>query len=133
VKYVSEGCRCFQSTTKTKKKRIMNTWHSNVFQKGSIRPGGLVFNGRQGPSAAPDLLFVDIGRINPNGTFSIIDRKKNIFKLAQVWYRSARVRKGQGEYVAAEYIESVYTKNKFVSQIFVYGDRFVCIYNSLIE
>eukprot|EP01114_Cavostelium_apophysatum_P003480 TRINITY_DN1338_c0_g2_i1.p1 TRINITY_DN1338_c0_g2~~TRINITY_DN1338_c0_g2_i1.p1 ORF type:complete len:663 (-),score=159.25 TRINITY_DN1338_c0_g2_i1:93-2081(-) len=54
----------------------------------------------------------DIGRWNPNGTLSIIDRKKNIFKLAQ------------GEYVAAEYIESVYIKSKFVQQIFVYGDSF---------
>lgn len=52
----------------------------------------------------------DIGRWNPNGSLSIIDRKKNIFKLAQ------------GEYVAAEYIESVYVKSKFVQQIFVYGD-----------
>lgn len=53
----------------------------------------------------------DIGKWNENGSLTIIDRKKNIFKLAQ------------GEYVAAEYVESVYVKNRFVQQMFVYGDR----------
>ncbi|XP_006153989.1 long-chain-fatty-acid--CoA ligase 5 isoform X2 [Tupaia chinensis] len=52
----------------------------------------------------------DIGRWLPNGTLKIIDRKKNIFKLAQ------------GEYIAPEKIENIYIRSRLVSQIFVHGD-----------
>ncbi|KAM4838061.1 long-chain-fatty-acid--CoA ligase 5 [Urocitellus parryii] len=52
----------------------------------------------------------DIGRWLPNGTLKIIDRKKNIFKLAQ------------GEYIAPEKIENIYIRSRPVSQIFVHGD-----------
>jgi len=52
----------------------------------------------------------DIGMWMPNGYLKIIDRKKNIFKLSQ------------GEYVAPEKIENVYTVSSFIAQAFVYGD-----------
>ncbi|VFV27731.1 long-chain-fatty-acid--ligase 5 [Lynx pardinus] len=52
----------------------------------------------------------DIGRWLPNGTLKIIDRKKNIFKLAQ------------GEYIAPEKIENIYIRSNPVSQVFVHGD-----------
>jgi len=52
----------------------------------------------------------DIGRINPNGTMSIIDRKKNIFKLSQ------------GEYIAVEKVENQYLKAPSLNQLWVYGN-----------
>uniref|UniRef100_F6YMF2 Long-chain-fatty-acid--CoA ligase n=1 Tax=Xenopus tropicalis TaxID=8364 RepID=F6YMF2_XENTR len=52
----------------------------------------------------------DIGKWLPNGTLKIVDRKKNIFKLAQ------------GEYIAPEKIENVYVRSAPVAQVFVHGD-----------
>lgn len=54
----------------------------------------------------------DVGRINPNGTLSIIDRKKNIFKTAF------------GEYIAVEKIESAYGRAAATGQVWVYGNSF---------
>ena len=59
----------------------------------------------------------DIGLVRPNGGFQLIDRKKSIFKLAQ------------GEFIAPEKVENIYSMSKYVSLIFLYGDslRNYCI------
>jgi len=54
----------------------------------------------------------DIGRINPNGTLSIIDRRKNLFKTST------------GEYIASEKVEGVYGMAGLVGQIWIYGNSF---------
>ncbi|PVV04097.1 hypothetical protein BB560_001419 [Smittium megazygosporum] len=51
----------------------------------------------------------DIGRFNEDGSLTIIDRKKSIFKLSQ------------GEYIAPEKIENVLSKNNLILQSFVHG------------
>lgn len=51
----------------------------------------------------------DIGTITEHGCLKIIDRVKNMFKLSQ------------GEYIAVEYLESVYSRTEIVEQIWVYG------------
>jgi long-chain acyl-CoA synthetase len=48
----------------------------------------------------------DIGQINPDGSLSVIDRKKNLIKL------------DTGEYVALEKLESIYNNCPFVSPVY---------------
>lgn len=52
----------------------------------------------------------DIGKWTSHGCLAIIDRKKNLFKLAQ------------GEYIAPDKIEAIYERAQIVSQCFVYGE-----------
>ncbi|PVU98545.1 hypothetical protein BB559_001510 [Furculomyces boomerangus] len=51
----------------------------------------------------------DIGMINENGTISIIDRKKSLFKLSQ------------GEYISPEKVENVLNTHPLILQSFVSG------------
>ncbi|XP_044502298.1 long chain acyl-CoA synthetase 1-like isoform X2 [Mangifera indica] len=62
----------------------------------------------------------DIGQILPNGIVKIIDRKKNLIKLSQ------------GEYVALEYLENVYSIAPIVEDIWVYGDSFKSLLVSVV-
>jgi len=57
----------------------------------------------------------DIGLILPDGSLKIVDRKKNIFKLAQ------------GEYVAPEKIENILTRIPFIAQAFVHGESLMSV------
>ena len=52
----------------------------------------------------------DVGEWTPAGTLKIIDHKKQIFKLSN------------GDYVAPENTERVYTSSRYIAQCFVHGD-----------
>lgn len=54
----------------------------------------------------------DIAMWLPNGALQIIDRKKDIFKLAQ------------GEYISPDRVGSAYLLSPLLDNIFVYGDSF---------
>ena len=52
----------------------------------------------------------DVGVLLPNYAVRIVDRVKNFFKLSQ------------GEYVAAEKLEVIYSASEYISQCYIYGD-----------
>ncbi|GAA5825193.1 hypothetical protein JCM3770_002345 [Rhodotorula araucariae] len=52
----------------------------------------------------------DVGRWNKDGTLSVIDRKKNLVKLAG------------GEYIALERLESLYSSCEYAARIMVHAD-----------
>ncbi|ESQ28906.1 hypothetical protein EUTSA_v10023330mg [Eutrema salsugineum] len=54
----------------------------------------------------------DVGEWQPDGAMKIIDRKKNIFKLSQ------------GEYVAVENLENIYSHVAAIESIWVYGNSY---------
>ncbi|KAJ2450473.1 medium-chain fatty acid-CoA ligase faa2 [Coemansia sp. RSA 2336] len=70
-------------------------------------------------SFTPDhwLCTGDIGMIDSRGRFHIIDRKNNLFKLAQ------------GEFITPEKIENTLMNHFIVNQAFIYGDS---LQNSLV-
>jgi long-chain acyl-CoA synthetase len=53
----------------------------------------------------------DVGQWNPNGTLSVIDRKKNLVKLSG------------GEYIALERLETVYRSSQYVQNIMIYATQ----------
>jgi long-chain acyl-CoA synthetase len=81
------------------------------FRGGSVFPGYFKDPKNTAEALGGDgwLRTGDIGVIRPDGSLKIIDRRKNMFKLAQ------------GEYVAAEKIEMVYQEASSISQCFIYG------------
>ena len=76
---------------------IMSQYHGNPAKTREALVDGFFLTG-------------DIAELQPDGALRVIDRKKNLFKLAQ------------GEYIAIEYLETVYSAVPEIEQIWVWGD-----------
>mmetsp|Transcript_44752 Transcript_44752/g.173632 ORF Transcript_44752/g.173632 Transcript_44752/m.173632 type:complete len:604 (-) Transcript_44752:1756-3567(-) len=85
-----------------------------ILLRGPAVTGGYYKNDEENKSITADGWFHtgDVGQWLEDKSLQIIDRKKNLFKLAQ------------GEYVSPETLEQGYTKAKLVGQIWIYGNSF---------
>jgi long-chain acyl-CoA synthetase len=52
----------------------------------------------------------DIAQLNEDGTLSLIDRRKNLFKLSQ------------GEYVPCELLETLFSRSSVITQCLIHGE-----------
>eukprot|EP00727_Mastigamoeba_balamuthi_P008581 m51a1_g4345 putative fatty acyl- synthetase (684) ;mRNA; f:200689-203479 len=115
----SVGHACMFSTVRLVDTPELNYLTTNERPAGEIwlRGEGTMAGYYKDPEATaaavtPDGWFKtgDIACVNADGTVTVIDRVKNLFKLAQ------------GEYVPAEYIETLLSSCKLVAQVWVHGD-----------
>ncbi|KAJ1938778.1 medium-chain fatty acid-CoA ligase faa2, partial [Linderina macrospora] len=95
--YITTDQPCPRGELLLKSDAVMSGYYKNEDQTKEMFEDGWLCSG-------------DIAQINPNGTISIIDRCKNIFKLTQ------------GEYIAPDYLQVVYDRHSLVHQTFVHGN-----------
>ena len=96
-------------------------------EEGTLKPRGelllrgpMIFNGYLKDQKRTDEVLIednwfktgDIVELQPQGSIKIIDRRKNIFKLAH------------GEYIAPEKLENIYQQCNLIKEIFVYGESY---------
>jgi hypothetical protein len=67
------------------------------------------------------ILYPFIGMWTLNGQLSLIDRKKNLFKLSQ------------GEYIAVEKVEGILGQSSLISQVFSFLMPYWLVYISHVE
>ncbi|ORX66938.1 acetyl-CoA synthetase-like protein [Linderina pennispora] len=97
MNYLSTDQPCPRGELLLKGKSIMSGYYKDDAMTSATIKDGWLYTG-------------DIAQINLDGTISIIDRLKNIFKLSQ------------GEYIAPDYLQVVYERHPLISQSYIHGD-----------
>ena len=99
----------------------MNYFHTDnpprgeiCIKGGQVTPGYFLNPDKTRESITEDgwLMTGDVGLVNPDGSLKIIDRAKNIFKLSQ------------GEYIAPDKLENIYSNSPWIMSAWVYGDAY---------